>query len=155
MASDPGELRASRGDGSSGQIEEVIKCILSEFSYISLERIHNLAFLVEIEHFREAGERLTEAEYSPFLDGFYSDEVESTLVSLDSVNLKDVRIGGDSVETAIVEGDIDCDLESKTHDLIEDIAHEYGEISQDEMMETVRSTPYYHQTTIGEKVDFS
>lgn len=137
-------------DDEDDRVNQLVVCLLSHFSHISMSRVYKLLFLVEMRYLLENDNRFTTAKYKKFLDGCYSEEIEAVFDEIEGVERDEVRIGGDSVKTLKISGEIECDLDGDIVDIIHSIAHEYGEISRNEINKVLKGIPTYRETNVGE-----
>lgn len=136
------------------EIQELLGCILHHFSNISIKRLHNLAFLIEFKYFEDNERRLTNADYRPYLEGVYSDDVDANLDPLEGVEERKVRISGERVSTLKVNKDFECELDEKGREIVDSIVSNYGEMPRNEIQRTIASTKIYEQVDSGEAIEF-
>lgn len=127
--------------------------ILNNFSYISLKRFHNLAFLCEHQHYIETGERLTDTEYIELLDGFYNEELDKEIHNQSDLETKDIRLAGDEIEVITVTHTNPISLPAEVQVLVDELTEEWGESQPSEFTSYVKAV-VPRSIPLTEELDF-
>lgn len=140
--------------GGTEELKKFLKCILRNFSHISKKRLHNLAFLSEYVHYTEHNERISSADYRPYLQGCHSEKIESTLGEIEDIEVQGVKIRGERVKTLKIKGEFECELSQKATNSIKFVTEKYGEVSPEEITKAIFKIDCYMKTGSGEVIDF-
>lgn len=149
--------RPRRGDGE-GQVgvQEFVKCLLNQFSNVSVDRIHNLSYLIEVRHFYQSetpGNRLTAATYIRKLDGVSSKQIQTAIEDLEGVDKDTVRIGGELIPTLSITSHLEASCNGNK-EIIQGTASEFGEMPPGDIDKLIRQTGIYENTSINESINF-
>ncbi|WP_152421727.1 hypothetical protein [Haloferax denitrificans] len=132
----------------------LVKCVLRHFNHVSVERIHSLIFLIEVEYFKSHENRITEVEYEPYLSGVFSSSIEEALAEIDGVEHGEVKIGRDRIKTLKVQSQPQCNLSGEIDELVRETSKEFGELPPSEILSELKSIQIYRQAKIGEVIEF-
>lgn len=146
-----GDHEDSERDSVIGQ-EELARCILAEFNYVSVKRFHKLAFLSEHMFAEENNHRLTNAVYDVVLDGCYSENLQQSVSELDGVLVKEVRISGDSIKTFDIVDEFECRAPQNACSKISHVVDEYGDVAQDQIDSVLENIDLYQSRKIGDEL---
>lgn len=143
-----------QGNKRDTDIKNLLMCILTDFSYISEGRLHNLAFLCDYKHYVDYGERLSSADYYPYLKGCHSEQIDVVVEELRDIEKQKKNIGGERITTVKVKADFGCELDERGRNTVHFIANNYGDIPQEEIEKVIYDIEVYHEADSGEKIDF-
>lgn len=137
-------------------VDTLVRCLLSQFSHISMERLHELAFLSEYKYFYDFGDRITDADYEPALNSVYSAHIQTAVNQIieddEGLEMREVRIAGETVPTLKIDGSFQCNIEDEKKGVIDYIAEEFGEFTPGDMDGVLQGLPPYQEASIGEVI---
>lgn len=70
-------------DGGDVPIADVIRGFLDNYDHLYEFRLQKLVYVAELVHWLDEGDRLTDADFKPYMYGSYSEAVGKTLQSLE------------------------------------------------------------------------
>lgn len=139
--------------GDSDQDRKLVKCILSHFDHVSVDRIHNLAFLCDYYHKnRVQDDTISGGTYKLVLGGCFSESVQKQLNKTESIEIQSVRIKNESVDVVSVPHSLNCDLKEDEKETVTTIVQEYGDIPPKEMESELRSIDLYRETNFEDEL---
>lgn len=150
---DDQELR-DQIEGGTKKLEKLLKCVLEDFTHLSKRRLHNLAFLAEYVHYTEHNERISSADYRPYLQGCHSEKIEAVLDEIEGLEVQRVKIQGERVKTLKRKREFECELSQKATDSVKFVTERYGEVSPEEITRTIFNIDFYTETKSGEVIKF-
>lgn len=138
-------------------LDEVIRGFIETNEYLHEYRLQKLVYLAELLSLRDrGGNRLTNADFKPYMYGAYSDELSERLDELKHEFGTKADTHHGKVVTAYTSPDSDTDLEGETLGLIKKVNEivRDGRFSNEDLAEWSKSTLLYQGTPFGEEMDF-
>lgn len=135
------------------QVDEFLRCILSHFSSISEQKIHQLSYLSEYIHHKKYQSRIANVGYQVHLDGVRSDEIEQALENMEGVQQKAVKVAGESVDTLIIDSNLECGLELQKAEVIEKVVEDFGDTPPSEIAIQFKKLETYKGKKLGEYIE--
>jgi len=134
-------------------LDEVIRGFLSRNKYLHEFRLQKLVYLAELLAVQEQEERLTDADYKPYMYGAYSEDVADTLSDMKPDAATKATTHHGKLVTAFVEPDKNPELDGTVEEIL-DRVHErvkdtripnddFGEWSKESWL--YKNTPFDHR----------
>jgi len=151
------QVMRDRDKGSSmdrDSLENVIKCVLSRFREVRVDRVHELTFLAEVENFENQEDRLTNAHFTPYLNGVYAPEIEEMLERLDGIKIQQFEFDGDTIRIIQFLDEMEYSLDDDVEEIVNEIVTEHGDKSPQEVANVLQKKRVYQETNIGDEIVF-
>lgn len=126
--------------------------------YLSTSRLQKMAYLAELEFYREYGERLTGAEFYNHYYGPYSFDLEKVTVEME----------GDTILMEIAETEkgeaifhrpdterINIELSGREKSILDEVVNEWKFKPTQEIVQAAKSTTPFLSSRKGDKINFS
>ncbi|ELZ93962.1 hypothetical protein C440_10093 [Haloferax mucosum ATCC BAA-1512] len=149
--SDAGEGKRHNADSD---IRSLLECILSDFSNISVKRVHNLSYLSEYKYWSDCKNRLTTAEYQPYLEGVHSEDIAEALDNFNGIETRRVQVGKDRVLTLKVKEKYDCNLDKNGREVVERVVDDFGEVPPATIQRVIADTKGFEEANSGTAIQF-
>lgn len=136
------------------EVKEIIRGFLSRNEFLHEFRLQKLVYLAELISAAEREERLTDADYKPYMYGAYSEDVSKALKEMDdSIETKaDLRHG--KVVTSYRSRGDSPELSDDIEDILDRVQSLVANLSSEELGEWSKETWLYENTPYGEPMNF-
>lgn len=151
----PGEPES--GGAADSQLKQAIKGFLNKYEFLHEYRLQKLIFMADLLSVEKREERITEADFMPFMYGSYSEDIGDALEELEEEG--DIRAKADmhhgKVTTAYFGEDINEDeISSEIEDIVTEVHDVTKDKSNEELANWSKETWLYNNTPYAEKMDF-
>jgi len=139
------------------KLRHVIEGFLSKYEFLHEYRLQKLIYMADLLSIEEKDNRITEADFMPFMYGSYSEDIAEILESLEEkeeIGTKaDMHHG--KVTTAYFDEAIDDDkISPEIKELIDRVHKVTKSRSNDDLANWSKETWLYENTPYAEKMDF-
>lgn len=148
---------SSNGDGvaETVSLREIILAFLEEHRFLHEYRLQKLVYLAELLSIKNSGQRLTNAEFKPYMYGAYSKDVSKALEDLESEaevpTFVDSRHG--KVTKAFKGRGEKTDLDEGTLSIVDSVVNITRRKSNEELADWSKSTWLFENTPYGDNMD--
>lgn len=133
------------------ELKEVVIEFLSKYEALYEKRIQKLVFYGEIYAIENYGERLTDADFMPYLFGPYSRRLHNVVEEL----TEDSRIGETREGQLFCQNDVEGgELSPEKKDLINQVHSETCRMTTDELVDFAKDTWFWQAFEEEEEIDF-
>ncbi len=132
--------------------KEIVKYILKKVPDQHPFRLSRYLFLIDLEYFREHGEKLTEFYYQLFPEAFYIDGFPQLLESIPEIEkvVEYDENGNPKRGFFRLVKEVDVDLPEEIRQLIDRVLDKYSALSDAELNRAVVETPEYQSFLYGD-----
>lgn len=137
-------------------MKPVLAFFLTQYRYLIPYRAHRLCYAADLYAYHEHGERLTTAEWNPYMYGMYADAVENALdeMAANGGETTMTYANGKAV-TAYCTPDTEYDRTDTTTALLQDVHEMTRNVPSDALGEWSKETKLYQLTPYGDAASFS
>lgn len=146
----------TKQQGSNG-LKSVIKGFLREYEFLHEYRLQKLIYILDLLAVEKEGNRITNADFKPFMYGSYSEEIGDALESLErdpEVDTKPDMHHGKTTVAYMADEIQDEEIPDNIEELIKEVIQVTKGSSNDELGNWSKETWLYNNTPYGEEMDF-
>lgn len=137
----------------SVELEELIRGFLSKKRYLHEFRLQKLVYIAELVATLEHGDRLTDADYKPYMYGTYSEDLRNSLNEMESELSTEPDLQYGKVTTKYLSCDAP-ELDKKVEKIINRVDNATSGWSSEDLGDWSKESWLYENTQYGDSMDF-